>query len=479
MLLFGAFTIIFTNYDEPNIVLTPPVIDESNNINSDKQEERKSTNRNLYDHTYDYQTKHPTLIYRENEIISLNEALTIINHYYGSYNNTVDSVLSVLPAPEADIIDTIPDTNHEQLEQLEQLEQFATDLYVLITVIPSHVQRLLNSYNICLFLRKKYNINCQLFVGLDVTNPNITREDICHRFSNMHIHNDCTTIATTGVTGYGDDNVTGQEHVQQQTSIGRQPRLGFRLTEDDNLGFTYGKNWVTPEYCCTKAATKYKIANIVTKIMALEFVKNNIFANDDNDDNDDDVDDENNEHSRYKYFVMLENDALIYDNFIQILSTVVYSLNKHMYRFDIVQLKPYLWCQHKHLDSQKHILNLTKIDLSISSQIYIYTNNNKFALATAYLYDRKSVIKMLKNDDQGVEWRPINRNFDISIAYLINNPFKIYAICPSIVGEIGGNSTLILNETKKFQIPGFQRMHKPLSTIDRTDDTYFFPETLQ
>ena len=264
------------------------------------------------------------------------------------------------------------------------------DLFVLITIIPYHIRRLINAYKICSYLRtSKISVQCRLFIGLDALK--MSRNDICKQFAN-----------STKIDHY----------------------------------------YVTKHYCYYKASTKEKVGNIITKIMAFKVALTKF---------------------EFKNLLLLEADALIYDNFVQLLTNRINELliEMKLKEFDILQLKPWRWCENQHFSTQIR-LNTT------SKQLFKYKNKDRFAIATGLIYSRNTLKWIVNNS------LPIGFNFDRSIGYLINNPFKhVYAHCPAMIGEIGGYSTLIQDEYKPFQLPGYQRK----KTIDFdiwTDDTYDF-----
>ena len=113
-------------------------------------------------------------------------------------------------------------------------------LYVMITVIPSNLNRFINSYNICKNMRDN-GISCQLFVGFDAT-----------MFNYNHKSN------SNNSDGDSDDDDSDMRDIICDK-------------------FSLKLKWLENEYCRKTAASIGKIANVISKIMTYKYAMKNVF----------------------------------------------------------------------------------------------------------------------------------------------------------------------------------------------------------
>ena len=177
----------------------------------------------------------------------------------------------------------------------------------------------------------------------------------------------------------------------------------------------------------------------------------------------------------YKYLLLFEDDALIYNNFLQVLTMYMNELLDYLEPtmpnvknyFDLLQLLPHYWCQFR-----KHYTQ-TKLRTP-SKRLYYYSEPDYFAIATAHVLSPFAIKTILSN-------MPFDRNYDRFVGSLLEQsntyrPIVAYGICPSIVGVIGDNSTLLATKLDNFKLPGFQRPHSKRGRFPLNKPAETFPD---
>ena len=301
-------------------------------------------------------------------------------------------------------------------------------MYVSIIVLKRFKDRMRNSKKLCAKIVEN-KVTCELFDGFDATNKG--KKKLCTRF----------------------------------TENGTEPMF-------------------TRRYCRKKAKSLAKIGDIVSKYRLFTYILSNIF-------------DHNQDHQLdVKYFLLLEDDAIINHDFIDVLNSYVneliqYKTNEYILNylnktqtkmninnianirftfeeintiknqlqlrqfetissfFNIFQLYAPHWCFNRQTQLQTQLK--TK-----SNNLYFYSNTSLFAATTAVLFDQISLKFILQHG-------PFNKASDKFIAKMLMEeqvapfkPLQAFAICPSIVGEMGGKSTLFANKTHPYRSVGWQ-----------------------
>ena len=114
----------------------------------------------------------------------------------------------------------------------------------------------------------------------------------------------------------------------------------------------------------------------------------------------------------------------------------------------------------------KHKHYQTKLENTTSETLYKYDiNAHMFNLATSLLFSKNGFERILSN------FIPYGHNSDQQIAHLMelgninNNKWNSYAICPSIVGEIGGYSTTLTQRLHSLILPGYQTSEQEIKQM--------------
>ena len=348
-------------------------------------------------------------------------------------------------------------------------------LYVSVIVLATNKERYSNAIKLCQNVGK-YDVTCELFHAYDTSIFNNDRLSLCQKFSNI---------------------------------------IEYR--------------W------CFDAPSAAKIGSVISKHRLYTYALSNIFSNKDYKFNfdrkylmspsdhestanysfNDDYNSNDQNSSNFKYLLLLEGDALLNDNFVQVLN---YETNQ-LIRYRITQLilhyfNKIKFSQKNGLNSAKSMnitndLNISNIffteeqvsiilnDLSLntfwmieslfdifqfyppgwcfkkeeylqqklntkSQNIYYYSKPMIFSRTTALMFNSYALKTVLNSLNYYYYCNPSDKIlskllYDTRLAK--PRLLRAFATCPAIAGEIGGHSTL-LNNTRHTRPVGWQRTTK-------------------